>query len=175
MTGRIEILAAVNKPGLITSNSGACRFQYIYRLPLGRLDGLAKGRLVTFELEKGSPEVAVGVCPKELGETSPGDPPLFPREIRYGGFEQTDNIRSYKFQAWQSGEENQVAVVTVDLALFRRHGITLQEGPALCLRLVQTELRHPSASEPEIWKRALTDKEMADHAALRPTSTRKRN
>jgi hypothetical protein len=170
--GRIEILAAVNKPGIITCNSGACRFHYTYRLPLGRIDGLTKGRLVTFELEKGSPETATGVCPKEVGEPSPH---LFQREIRYAGFEQTDNIRSYRFQAWQTGEENQDAVVTVDVTLFRKHGITLQEGPALCLRLVQAELRQQSPSESSVWKRALTDKEMLAHLAVRATSSKKRN
>ncbi len=174
MTGRIEILAAVNKPGLITSNSGVSRFHYNYRLPLGRIDGLAKGRLVTFELEKGSPETAVSVCTKEPGERSPGDQHVFPREIRYGGFEQDGNIRTYRFQAWQSGEENQEAIVMVDLALFRKHGITLQEGPALCLRLVQSELQQPSSRE-AVLKRALSDKEMLAHLAVRAASTKKRN
>jgi len=174
MTGRIEILAAAGRPGLITSNSGASRFHYTYRLPLGRIDGLAKGRLVSFELEKGSPEMAVGVCPKEPDQFSPVDQRLFQREIRYAGFDQTNNIRTYKFQAWQAGEENQEAIVTVDLALFRKHRITLQEGPALCLRIVQNELQQPGSAE-VVWNRALTDKEMLAHLASRATSTRKRN
>jgi len=174
VTGRIEILAAVNKPGLITSNSGACRFQYAYRLPLGRIDGLAKGRLVTFELEKGSPEIAISVCPKELGESSNGGHHVFPREIRYQGFEQSDNIRTYRFQSWQSGEENQEAIVTVDLALFRKHGITIQEGPALCLRLVQAGLPQ-TGPDRAVWKGALTDREMLAHLAVRAASTKRRN
>lgn len=174
MTGRIEILASAGKPGLITSNSGASRFHYTYRFPLGRIDGLAKGQLVTFELEKGSPEMAVGVCLKELGLPSPLDPHLFQREIRYTGFEQTNNIRTYKFQAWQTGEENQEAIVTVDLALFRKHRITLQEGPALCLRIVRDELQQTGSAE-VVWKRALSDKEMLAHLASRAVSTRKRN
>jgi len=173
MTGRIEILAAAGKPGLITSNSGASRFHYSYRLPLGRIDGLAKGRLVTFELDKGSAEMAVSVCPKEPGPPSPGEQHVFQREIRYSGFEQTNNIRTYRFQAWQTGEENQEAIVTVDLTLFRKHGITLQEGPALCLRLVQDELQQTGAGE-VVWKRALTDKEMLTHLAIRATRTKKR-
>ncbi len=173
MTGRIEELASLNKPGRITSNSGTCRFHYTYRLPLGRIDGLAKGRLVTFEVERGCPEMAVCVCPKEPGEPSAGAENA-PWEIRYDGFEQSNNIRTYKFQAWQAGEENQEAIVTVDLALFRKHGITLQEGPALCLRFVQTEMQEPSQCESPVWKRMLTDKEMAAHLAIRATTTKKK-
>lgn len=173
MTGRIEILAAVDRPGLITCNSGPSRFHYTYRSPLGGIDGLAEGRLVTFELEKGSPAMATGVCVKGTGESSPGNQNQSAREVRYRGFEQTKNIRSYKFQTWQSGEENQEAVVTVDLELFRKHGITLQEGPALCLKLVQTEAQQPGSGE-TVWKRALTDHEMLTHLALRATKTKKR-
>jgi len=173
VTGRIEILAAMDQPGCITSNSGTSRFHYTYRLPLGRIDGLAKGRLVTFEVEKGCPEMAVSVCPKERSEPSPGAESA-PWQIRYGGFEQADNIRTYKFEAWQAGEENQEAIVRVDLALFRKHGITIQEGPALCLRLVQTDLQGPSPSQLPVWKRTLTDKEMAAHLAFRATTSKKK-
>jgi hypothetical protein len=137
------------------------------------MDGLTAGRLVTFELERGSPEIAVGVRPKERAESSPGAPNARP-EVRYDGFEQTNNIRTYKFQAWRTGEENQEAVVTVDLALFRKHGIGIQEGPALCLRLVEAELQEPGPSETGVWKRALTDKEMLAHLATRGTSSKKR-
>ena len=174
MTGRIEILAAAGKPGLITSNSGACRFHYTYRLPLGRIDGLNKGGLVTFELEKGRPERAVSVCPKGPDQPALGDHQPLQKDIRYAGFEQTDNIRSYRFQAWQAGEENQEAIVTVDLSLFRKHRITLQEGPALCLRFVQNELQEPGSAE-VVWKRSITDKEMLTHLASRASRTGKRN
>jgi hypothetical protein len=174
MTGRIEILAAAGRPGRITSNSGPSRFHYNYRFPLGRIDGLAKGRLVSFELEKGSPEEAVSVCAREPGQLSPGDLRLLQAEIRYHGFEQTNNIRTYRFQVWQAGEENQEAVVTVDLALFRKHRVTLQEGPSLCLRLVQDELE-PRGSAEVAWKRTLTDKEMLTHLASRATRTKKRS
>jgi hypothetical protein len=173
MTGRIEVLATLDKPGRITTNSGASRFHYAYRLPLGKMDGLTTGRLVTFELEKGSPEMAVGVCPKELSESSPGVQ-NGRREVRYEGFEQTKNIRTYKFQAWRTGEENQGAVVTVDIALFRRHGIGIQEGPGLCLRFLESELQEPSRGETSAWKWTLGDREMLAYLACRPASNKKR-
>jgi len=172
VTGKIEILATLNKPGWITSNSGASKFHYRYRLPLGQMDGLHKGCLVSFELEKGSPVMAVSVCVKDSTEFPLGAQNLR-REIRYSGFEQSHNIRTYKFQAWQAGEENQEAVVTVDLALFRKYGITIQEGPSLCLRLLQEELSQSSPSKSPVWERALTDKEMLAHRARRPTSSKR--
>jgi hypothetical protein len=169
MTGRIEALATPEKLGRITTNSGPSRFHFSYREPTGKADGLAMGRLVTFELEKGSPEIAVSVRPKEAEVAPPGEVRA-PREIRYQGFEQTKNIRSYKFQAWRSGEENQEAIVTVDIVLFRRHGIGIQEGPGLCLRLVEAEFQEPGRSETTVWKRSLTDNEMLAHLACQTTS-----
>lgn len=177
MTGRIETLATPERPGRITTNSGPSRFHFTYRNPIGEKDGLALGRLVSFELEKGSPEIAVEVRPKEVSEAAPGEAKV-PREIRYDGFEQTRNIRSYRFQAWRTGEENQEAVVTVDLGLFRRHGIGIQEGPGLCLRLVKAELGDPERPGATSWKWTLTDREMEAHLACQPPprgSRRKRS
>jgi hypothetical protein len=173
MTGRIAVLAAPEKPGRITAHSGVGQFNYAYRLPLGKADGLATGRLVTFELEKGSPDVAVSVCLKDLTESSPSAQKAR-REVRYRGFEQANNFRRYKFEAWRAGEENQEAVVTVDLALFRKHGICLQDGPSLCFRLVEAELQEPDPAEKIVWKRSLSDREMLAHVASRPVSTKRR-
>jgi len=165
MTGRIEVLATVDRPGRITTKTGVNRFHYAYHLPPGGTDGLSVGGLVTFELKKGDDGVAIGVCAKDEAEANHiGESRL---EVRYQGFEQTNNVRSFKFQAWRTGEENQEAVVTVDLALLRKYGITIQEGPALCLRLVEAEIQQPNPYEPEVWKRGLTDKEMMAHLACR--------
>jgi len=120
--------------------------------------------MVTFELKKGDDRVAISVRTKGEGQSSPAESRL---EVRYEGFEQSDNIRSFKFQAWRTGEENQEAVVTVDLALLRKHGITIQEGPALCLRLIETEFQQPNTGEAQVWKRGLTDKEIMAHLACR--------
>jgi hypothetical protein len=79
------------------------------------------------------------------------------------------------FKPWRIGEENQEVIVTVNLALFRKYGVTIQEGPALCLRFLEAELQLPSPSELRGWKRALTDKEMIAHAAHRRIPTKRRS
>ncbi len=172
MTGRIEVLATAHKPGRITTNSGPNRFHYRYHLPPGKTR-LRLGRLVTFELEKGNVDTAVRVCPIEQEESfraSLGGPP----EVRYEGFKQKNDVRSFTFRAWRTGEENQELTVTADLALFRKHGVTIQEGPALCLRFVEAELQQPNFSQSGGWKRALTDQEFLAHMPHRHTPSKRR-
>ncbi|RPJ59435.1 MAG: hypothetical protein EHM23_14110 [Acidobacteria bacterium] len=170
MTGRIDILATDDRPGRITTRTGVNRFHYAYELPPGGTEGLSVGGLVTFELKKGDDQMAVGVCPKDEAKASAGAESRL--EVRYQGFEQTNNVRAFKFQAWRTGQENQEAVVTVDLALLRKYGITIQEGPALCLRLLEAELQQPTPNDPQALKRGLTDKEMMAHVACRPGKKR---
>ncbi len=176
MNGRIERLATPEKPGRITTNSGPTHFCFAYRHMVGVADELAVGQLVSFEPEKGAPEFAVGVRPNEAVDSLAGDRKV-PREIRYQGFEQTRNIRSYRFRAWRSGEENVDAIVSVDLALFRRHGIGIQEGPGICLRLLKAEFRESGVINVTTWTRALSDREMVEHLSSQPApknSRRKR-
>jgi hypothetical protein len=170
MTGKIEVLATATTPGRITTNSGSNRFHYSYSLPPGRAL-LHVGGLVTFELEKGTAGNAVAVCPieKSLLDGKSGPP-----EVRYHGFEQKNDVRCFKFRTWRMGEENQEVVVMADLALFRRHGITIQEGPALCLRFVEAELQQRSFNESGGWSRALTQEEVVAYMAHRRGPGKKR-
>jgi hypothetical protein len=55
-------------------------------------------------------------------------------ELRYTGFDQRHNKRLYKFDCVEKGQATVQLVVTADLALFLKHRISLQEGPALCAR-----------------------------------------
>jgi len=55
-------------------------------------------------------------------------------QFRYKGFEQDQNIRSYRFDGVAPGEINRQFVVAVDVALLLKHRIGVQEGPSLCLR-----------------------------------------
>ncbi len=175
MTGRIEKLATTKELGHITTNSGPAQFHFTYRQTLDAPDRLTVGQLVSFEVEKGAVAFAVGVRPKESDEPLP-ESRSAAREIRYQGFEQTRNIRSYKFQAWRSGEENEEAIVTADLALFRRHGIGIQEGPGICLRLVEAEFRESSAIDSTVWRRQLSDKELEAYISARaiPKNSRRK-
>jgi hypothetical protein len=175
MTGRIEKLATAESSGRITTHSGPVQFHFTYRKTGGTTDQLAVGQLVSFEVEKGTTESVVEVRRKESVTFRAGDGTAA-RAIRYQGFQQTRNIRSYKFQAWRNGEENQDAIVTADLALFRKYGVGIQEGPEICLRLVKAGFLESGLVDPTVWTRALSDKELLDHLSSQasPRSSRKK-
>ena len=60
-------------------------------------------------------------------------------ELRFIGFDQQDNIRTYKFDGLEKGQPIVQLVVTTDLALFLKHHISIQEGPALCARKLNAD------------------------------------
>ncbi|RPI25177.1 MAG: hypothetical protein EHM61_15065 [Acidobacteria bacterium] len=172
MTGRIEQLATADSPGVITTKTGRNTFRYSYQFASGGIE-LQVGRLVAFELEKGNIETAINVCAIEAGE-SPTVPGRIP-EIRYEGFEQKNDVRSFRFRAWRTGEENQDIVVTAEMALFRKYGITIQEGPGLCLRLVEAELQQSNPIPTGLWERKLTADEMIAHIGRQRIPAKRRS
>lgn len=62
-------------------------------------------------------------------------------EFRYLGFEQSQNARTYRFDVISKGVANRQIVVTVDLGLFRTHGVGIQEGPSLCAHKLAADLQ----------------------------------
>lgn len=61
-------------------------------------------------------------------------------QFRYLGFDQLANARAYRFGVISRTEDDRKFVVTVDLALFRKHGVAIQEGPSLCARKLAADL-----------------------------------
>ena len=61
-------------------------------------------------------------------------------EVRYLGFEQRQNARSYQFDVADKNEPARRFIVTVDLTLFHTHGIVIQEGPSLCASKLASDL-----------------------------------
>lgn len=169
MTGRIEKLATPETPGRIATNCGPTQFHFIYRQTIGTSEGLTVGQLVSFQLEKGTADFAVGVRPEDSVGSLAGDGNKA-YEIRYKGFEQTNNIRFFKFQVWRSGEENKEALVIAELALFRKHDIGIQEGPGICLRLLKAEFQASGAIDGTVCTRTVSDKDMLAHLSIEATS-----
>lgn len=60
-------------------------------------------------------------------------------ELRYAGFDQHDNTRAYRFDRMEKGQPTVQLVVTADLALFLKHHVSIQEGPALCARKLSAD------------------------------------
>ncbi len=166
MDGKIDVVATEGQEGRIITKNGEITSSYAYDVPPGIPAALAEGQRVTFELMQDDPGRAIDIHVRQNGESGQGAEKRRP-EVRYEGFEQTDGIRTFRFQAHRRGEESQEAVVTVDLALLRKHGITLQEGPGLCLRFLELELQDAAPAVSGTWNRVLTENEMLVHLAAR--------
>jgi len=83
-------------------------------------------------------------------------------ELRYAGFDQTNNKRSYKFDAGLPGRTVGRFVVSVEITLFLKHHVNIQEGPALCARKLSADLEADYRGDHE-----LTDQDLLAYATGR--------
>ena len=70
-------------------------------------------------------------------------------EIRYLGFDQTQNSRVYRFDVRSDGGLTQVSV-TADIAVFRNHSVGIQEGPFLSGNKLTADLERGWEGEHEL-------------------------
>ena len=82
-------------------------------------------------------------------------------ELRYMGFDQKQNTRTYKFDGVASGQPTVHFLVTADLALFLANRIGIQEGPTLCAHKLSSSL------EPADTSQVLTNDDLRAHASAR--------
>jgi hypothetical protein len=61
-------------------------------------------------------------------------------ELRYMGFDQDENRRAFKFDCVSKGGPTVRYIVMADMALFLKHHVGIQEGPALCARRLTSDL-----------------------------------
>lgn len=71
-------------------------------------------------------------------------------EIRYLGFDQTQNSRVYRFDVRMDGHLTKQVSVTADIAVFRNHRIGIQEGPILCGNKLTADLERGWDGEHEL-------------------------
>jgi hypothetical protein len=78
------------------------------------------------------------------------------------GFEQHQNVRAYQFDRVAKGERAVRFVITVDISMFLKHRIAIQEGPGLCARklLLNLESQHEGLHE-------LTSDDLAGYLSAR--------
>jgi hypothetical protein len=67
-------------------------------------------------------------------------------QLRYMGFDQTQNIRVYRFDSVAKGEPVGHFVVSADLVLFQKHHVAIQEGPTLSMQRLAVDLEGLSPS-----------------------------
>ena len=61
-------------------------------------------------------------------------------ELRYAGFDQLLNKRSYKFEAALPDRTTAHYVVSVEINLFLKHHVSIQDGPSLCATKLTADL-----------------------------------
>ena len=72
-------------------------------------------------------------------------------ELRYMGFDQARNMRVYKFGSSNvPGVPTSRFAVTVDLGLFLKHNIHIQEGPTLCAQKLTADLEAQHEGDHEL-------------------------
>jgi cold shock CspA family protein len=165
MTGRIETLSDGSTAGIISAEDGqAVPFDSVAVLAFDAAS-LAVGQMVTFELADGRRPKAANVCvTRSYGDERRKDGP----HPRYVGFEQTGSVRAYRFELLAPGKQTRTFIVNTDLALFTRHHVGIQEGPALCLHCLLAGLNADGTLLQPLMDCSLTDKDMLDHLASRP-------
>jgi hypothetical protein len=62
-------------------------------------------------------------------------------QVRYVGFDQQQNARSYRFEVTEEGRATRRFTVNADLALFLAHRVNIQEGPTLAARKLTAGLQ----------------------------------
>jgi hypothetical protein len=133
------------------------------------VSGLTAGQVVNFELTTESSHQAINVSV----QTSRGieyAEQKFPeiRRLRYVGFEQHGNLRAYQFERISPGDEKQTFAVNIDLVLFKRHHVLMQEGPLLCLWLLSGEMEASGERPLQFSPCSITDRNMLAYVASKP-------
>ena len=169
MTGTIKSLDVAIGSGVIATADGLIVGFPISAVLAYDLPVLAAGQAVGFDLEGGR-------CPKALNVYVQRPPrPVSAQggrleitRLRYIGFEHRGNVRVYLFEGLALGAEKRTFTVDADLALFTKHHVGMQEGPALCLRLLAAELDADGAATWTPAQCSLTDRDMLAYLASRP-------
>jgi hypothetical protein len=84
--------------------------------------------------------------------------------LRYLGFDQEGNTRTYRFDQFAIGESTVECTISADLRLFAKFHIAIQDGPRLCALKLEANPR--SAGDPHAELTAADLKQHEDARAL---------
>jgi hypothetical protein len=179
MIGRISSLDIPHLSGVIKAENGlSVRFEHSALMAYDAT-ALTVHQLVSFDIETGAAPRAVNVCVRrELQRrTSREESHRDHVRLRFMGFEQKGTSRDYRFdQVSVSGDSIRLNV-TVPMALFTKYHVSIQDGPALCLQVLNAEPA-PASSEGDLQRAwSVTDSDVqtfADIHKVSPASHRNR-
>ena len=174
MSGRIKNLSAGSASGLIEAENGRRYHFDSWSVLVCDVTYLAVGQLVTFDLEAGSNANAVNICLQRLHQLPHAERKQKETTLRYLGFDQTMGIRTHRFERASGGEETETFAVTTDVALFTKHHIGIQEGPALCLHLLMVRLGDAAGGTAAL-QCSLTEEHLLTYLASKPVPGTKRH
>jgi hypothetical protein len=147
MKGRIERLSLGRYGGQIRAEDGN-RFAFeASELLAYDAARLSVGQLVTFDIDPRKRRALRVSVEHERGLHHAAVKQHDTAQIRYVGFDQAESIRSYWFERTAPGQDTRRFVVTIDVGLFAKYHLRMQDGPALCLRILTADcgsqlLRH---------------------------------
>jgi hypothetical protein len=168
MLGTITRFSKVTTSGAIRSEQGV-NFDFdLAGVLTYDVAGLAEGKFVHFQAAGRSPCKAVNVSLEPPAAVHPGaDRYKEITQLRYVGFRHLENLRRFRFERITPGAPTQCFEVAANLALFHTLRIAIQEGPALCMRVIADELASGSNWE-DLASCLLTEQHMRDYLANRP-------
>ncbi len=171
MTGTILALASSTRSGAIKAQDGS-RLLFSAASVLGDFDALAVGQRVSFDVQRErSYTMAVRVFREPIRAPKPARTADSEPALRFQGFQQADNVRTYRFDDIRGGTAGSTPhAITVDLTLLLKHRIGVQDVPALCLHKLETELRQT----PGATRHQLLDGDLTAFAASRAEALQRR-
>ncbi len=169
VTGTIVSLTPRSRTGTIRTQNGSL-FPFAFSGVLGDFDALAVGDRVSFDEEQARlHRSAERVFREPISRPAVTKKPDAPADLRYAGFDQAANVRSYGFDLVTPGHSARY-FVTVDLSLLTKHRVGVQEAPALCMRKLAADLK----DSPDSQKHQLCDADLLAFASLRAAALQRR-
>ncbi len=140
MTG--TVIRVNSKSGLIKTETGRVLFFSKSAVLDPGFDSLDEGHPVTFDVDGANQRIAVEVL--RHFEWGPDNPPLEsggqPPHLRYMGYEQEGNLRTYSFVAVSEQARTVVFRIDAPMDLLNERRVRIQDAPELCLRALESEL-----------------------------------
>jgi hypothetical protein len=163
VTGAIEELNSHRRSGSIRADDGRL-FTFFDSAVLGeQFDFLKLGQHVSFETGLGeelrnadrvrAKITRAGAPSPVITAERPVASPVAsgaPAHFLYTGFDQPKGVRHYKFSSVAHGQATIEFIVSVDMALFLKHRVGIQEGPGLCLRKLAQAIPHASPMQGQL-------------------------
>jgi cold shock CspA family protein len=147
VTGTITELKIQRRFGSIRAGDGATFTFYDSDVIAEQFSLLKIGQVVSFEAGRGSQQQNAVRVQSEIGSSLSVAAPHGEKllggsrassqaeawRFLYAGFDHPSNMRRYKFSAVARSQPTKLLTVSVDLALFLKHHVGIQEAPAMCL------------------------------------------